>query len=76
MTEEPIFAGVNLKLIGEDGNAFAILARAQRAAKNAGIEQERITEFMNEAMSSDYNHLLATCMKYFDIDMEEESERI
>ena len=54
-----------LELVGKDGNAFSILARAQVAAKKAGWEPEAIALFLQEAQSGDYNHLLATCMKYF-----------
>ena len=53
---------------GNDGNAFFILGRARRAAKKAGWSQEKIDQFTNEAKAGDYNHLLRTCMKYFDCD--------
>jgi len=43
-----------LKLIGEDGNAFAILGRAVKALKEAGQEDE-VEEFMDQATSGDYN---------------------
>ena len=56
-----------LKLIGRDGNAFAILGAAQSAARKAGWDKERIKQVMDEAQSSDYNHLLATMMEYFDV---------
>lgn len=55
-----------LKLVGEDGNAFAILGRAQTEGKKFGWSKEDVTEFHNEATSGDYNHLLRTCMEYFD----------
>jgi hypothetical protein len=53
-----------VKLIGEDGNAFAILGRVSKALRNAGADQEYINQFRNEATSGDYNHLLSTAMKY------------
>lgn len=65
-SSESIF-GVSLKFSGEDGNAFFIIGRAQRAARDAGISKEEIDEFLNEAMDDDYDHLLQTCMKYFDV---------
>jgi hypothetical protein len=55
-----------LALVGEDGNAFFILGRAQRAARRAGWDQETIKAVMDEATSGDYNYLLATMMRYFD----------
>ena len=56
-----------LKLSGEDGNAYFIIGRAIRAAKEAGWADEKIKEFQNDAMSGDYDHVLQTCMKYFDV---------
>jgi 3-oxoacyl-[acyl-carrier-protein] synthase III len=57
-----------LKLGGEDGNAFAILARAAQAARRAGWSQDDIDAVVKEATSSDYNHLLMTMTKNFDCD--------
>jgi hypothetical protein len=57
-----------LRLVGEDGNAYAIMGRAQRVARRAGWSRERIKEVMDEAMADDYDHLLRTMMKHFDCD--------
>ena len=57
-----------LKLVGQDGNAFMILGLAQRAAKKAGWSKEEISEFMTEAQSGDYDHLLQTCTEYFEVE--------
>jgi hypothetical protein len=56
-----------LKLIGRDGNAFAILGAAQSAARKAGWPKEKTSAFIREAMSGDYDNLLALCMKEFDV---------
>ena len=53
-----------LKLIGADGNAFAILGAACRVAKHNGMDWDAIRA---EATSGDYDHLLATIMKYFEV---------
>jgi len=58
----------NLELTGSDGNAFAILGKAQRVAKKAGWEKEKIDAVLKEATSGDYDHLLQTMMKYFEVD--------
>lgn len=58
---------VKFRLSGTDGNAFAILGHCSKEARKAGLTDEQIEEFMNEAMSDDYNHLLATCTKYFKV---------
>jgi hypothetical protein len=57
-----------VKLIGEDGNAFAIIGRCRRAAKKAGWTEEQIERFTTEATSGDYDHLLQTVMEYFDVE--------
>ena len=56
-----------LKLSGEDGNAFFILGRAEQALRRAGFSQERRDQFQEEATSGDYDHLLQTCMRWFDV---------
>ena len=45
-----------------------ILGNAQRAAKKAGWSREKIDEVMKEAQSGDYDHLLQTMMKYFEVE--------
>ena len=55
--------GIRVKLIGEDGNAFYILGKVQSALRRGGKGKEFIDNFMKEATSGDYNHLLATVME-------------
>jgi len=57
-----------VKLIGEDGNAFMIMGLCTQAAREAGWPKERIKMVMNEMMSSDYDHLLQTATKYFEVE--------
>ena len=56
-----------VKLLGKDGNAFAVISFCEEAARKAKWSKEQIDAFMKEAMSGDYNHLLATAMNYFDV---------
>ena len=56
-----------VKLIGQDGNAFRVMGAAQKAMRQFGLPKEKIDEYMKEAMSGDYDHLLATTMKYCDV---------
>jgi len=56
-----------LRILDSDGNAFDILAKAKKAAFMAGWYPHQIDDFMNEAKRGDYNHLLQTCMKHFDV---------
>jgi hypothetical protein len=54
-----------LKLLGRDGNAFAILGAASKVAKANKMDWPKIQE---EMMAGDYNHLLQTAMKYFNVE--------
>lgn len=62
MTDKPA-----VKLIGEDGNAFAILGRVTRALREAGYSKDHIQRYQREAMEGDYNHLLMVTMEYVDV---------
>jgi hypothetical protein len=56
-----------LVLIGQDGNAFNILAKARRALLLAGRGDEWAA-FEAEATSGDYDQLLATVMDWFEVE--------
>lgn len=58
---------VDVDLVGQDGNAFMVLGLCQKAARKAGIEDTKINQFLDEAKKGDYDHLLRTCMKYFNV---------
>jgi hypothetical protein len=64
---QPLFPEVHVELVGMDGNAYAILGRCQQAARRAGLSQTEIRAFFDEAMRSDYDNLLATCVRWFDV---------
>lgn len=66
MPDEIKYPQVTVKLVGEDGNSFAILGRCSKAARKAGLSAEQIKEFTDEATAGDYDHLLHTCITYFD----------
>ena len=63
----PLFPEIEVQLSGNDGNAFAILGNVSKAMRRAGVHKAKIEEFLNEAESGDYNHLLATCAKWVEI---------
>ena len=56
-----------LELVGQDGNAFFILGKALKAARQAGWSEEQVQQFQKEATSGNYDNLLQTCMKYFEV---------
>lgn len=65
---EPICENVTVKLINEDGNAFFILGRVLKEMRRAGVSKEIMEKFQHEAISGDYDHLLATVMKYVNVE--------
>jgi hypothetical protein len=60
--QQPRYPDVQVQLSGEDGNAFAILGRTASALRRAGVPKEEIDEYLAEATSGDYDHLLQTTM--------------
>ena len=64
---------IKVKLVGEDGNAFAILGRCRQALARAR-RLNLWNEFHKEATSGDYNHLLATVCDYFVVDADEDED--
>jgi len=57
-----------VKLIGQDGNAFAIMGSVKQALKSAGAGKEYIDQYISEATSGDYDHLLAISMEYVNVE--------
>ena len=67
MTNEVKHPEIHVQLVGQDGNAFAIIGRCLSAMRQAGLSKEERDEFQNEATSGDYNNRLITCMEWFDV---------
>ena len=57
-----------VKLIGIDGNAFAILGRVKRALAEAGYSREDVAKYVAEATAGDYDHLLQVTMNWVDVE--------
>ncbi len=60
-TSGPRYPEITVWLLGEDGNAFAILEKVQEALQAAGKDS---MEFMTEVTSGYYDHLLQTVMRW------------
>ena len=56
-----------VKLIGEDGNAFAIMGTVAKALKEAGFSEEHIDKYYEESSSGDYDNLIRVAMKYANV---------
>jgi hypothetical protein len=61
-----LYPHVKVQLTGQDGNAYMVLGLVSSALKRAG-ENKGAADFMAEATAGDYDHLLATAMKYVDV---------
>jgi hypothetical protein len=57
-----------IKLIGKDGNAFAILAECRKVGRKAGWTPSMVEYFIREATRGDYDHLLAVVQQYFEVE--------
>lgn len=61
------FQKPEVRLVEEDGNAFAILGTVSKALRKAGATDEYIEKYKSEATSGDYDNLLVVTMSYVDI---------
>ena len=61
------YPDIEVKLIGEDGNAFAIMGRVQRALKQNGVPKEEINEYLNESKSGDYDNQIVTATRWVSV---------
>lgn len=59
---------VHVRLVGEDGNAFAILGRVARAMRRAGVSESEINAFCAEAATGDYDKLLRVVMAWVEVE--------
>ena len=64
------YPSVRVCLAAGDGNAYVILGTIRRAVLCAGLPDGKQVwkAFHAEATQGDYHHLLATAMRWFDID--------
>lgn len=62
------FPEITIKLVGQDGNAFSIIGRVKSAMRKAKIPNEDIKSYQDEAMSGDYNNVIAITMKTVNVE--------
>jgi hypothetical protein len=63
----PKYPNIKVKLIGNDGNAFAILGAVQKALKMNKVPKVEVDQFFSDATSGDYDHLLSTINEWVTI---------
>lgn len=60
-------------LVGVDGNAFSVMGFTARALRREGLG-DLVDKMREEAMSGDYDNLLAVCQGYIDLANERAEE--
>jgi len=65
---DPRFPDIKVTLVGEDGNAFAILGRVRKALQRANVQRHLVDEYHREATMGDYDHLLATTLAWVTVE--------
>lgn len=63
----PKYPDIKVKLTGGDGNAFGIMGAVSSAMCKADVPKSDRDEFMQQAMSGDYDNLLRVCMEWVDV---------
>jgi len=63
----PKYPDASVQLVGEDGNALAIMGRVCAALREAGASDDEIAEYMQESTSGDYDNLLATATRWVEV---------
>lgn len=61
------FPGVEVELVGHDGNARSIIGRVSRALREGGASTAEIAEFFTEATSGDYDNVIATAARWVEV---------
>ena len=56
---------LHLDLSSSDGNAFTLLATANRYATKMGLDEEQKLKIISEMQSGDYDNLVKVFDKYF-----------
>lgn len=67
MEMETKYPEVEVQLVGEDGNAFAIMGRVMSALKDAGVSKKEIDQYYAESTSGDYDNLLRTAVAWVSV---------
>jgi hypothetical protein len=58
---------IKVKLVGKNGNAFAVMGLVAQAMRKANLPKTEIDQFHRECMAGDYDNLLRTCCEWVDV---------
>lgn len=56
------------KLIGEDGNVFAIIGRVSKTLKRAGLIEEAKEFIVKASCAKSYDEVLCLCTEYVEVE--------
>jgi hypothetical protein len=59
---------VIVPLTDENGNAFSIIGRVSKALRKAGASKEDVSDFVREATSGNYDHLLQVVFTWVEVE--------
>lgn len=62
-------------LVGIDGNAFAVMGYVTKCMRSENMDKESIDNYLKDAKSSDYNHLLCVSIDMIEFLNEQYNER-
>ena len=68
------YPNIKVKLVGMDGNAFAIMGRVEGALRRGGVSKEEREAYLAESRSGDYDNLLRTAMAWVDCATDEDED--
>jgi hypothetical protein len=60
------YPDIHVRLTGQNGNAMVLIGCVTRALNQAGVGTE-VNEFVKEAMSGDYAHVITTATEWVDV---------
>ncbi len=66
MANDVKFPEIEVALIGHDGNAFAVMGAVKNALGKAG-HRDQVDQYLKEAMSGNYDNLLAVTMRWVSV---------
>ena len=61
------YPNIEVKLSETDANAFAIVSKVKRTLKRNGVSKEELQEFIDEALSGDYDNVIQTCFRWVNV---------
>lgn len=63
----PKYDNVTVTLAGQDGNAFAVMAKVSSALRKEGVSEDDVQQYISESMLGDYDNLIVTAMKWVNV---------